>query len=150
MEDKRNKLWLSKIKTNIKQQYKNKQISEKYTLKDFCNDFIGHKNEIYYSIARQCICGHDIKRNYLYKNKYNNDVIILGSCCIKTFSTEYEKERKCFDCGIKIKKNKNNQCKECIEKDKEREKYICECGKNKKPEYKKCFLCKKKYLKNNF
>lgn len=148
MEEKRNKIWLSRIKANIRQKYKNEEISKKYKLQEFCDDFIPDNEETESMISEECICGHSIKKNYLYKHKYNNDVFILGSCCIKTFSTERQKERKCLDCDIKIRKNQYNRCRECVENHKDRQKYICECGKYKKPYYTKCYLCNKKKYAN--
>jgi len=134
--DKISKYWL-KIKENIELLYLNKEISENYTYEQFCNDFIPSDEPLEQPIQNECLCGHDIIYNYTYEN--DKDTFILGSCCIKTFSSFYRNKRSCIDCNIKIKKNKDNRCPECRKIDK------CKCkgcGYIKKDtKYKYCYLC---------
>jgi len=60
----------------------------------------------------KCICGHTIKRNcYITKG---DDILILGSCCIKRFMKN--SGRTCDDCGAKHKSTTHNYCRECKKK----------------------------------
>lgn len=159
-----NSTYWERIKTNIENLYLKKLIKENYSYDEFCNDFIPFDHPLDNNIDDKCICNHDIKYNYTYTHQKNKDQFILGSCCIKKFSTIYKNKRTCLDCNIKIKANKDNICSECkvyrkkIEKENERKlieqkKYLdsckCrECGYQKKDnKYKYCFFCNQK-LKN--
>ena len=115
--DKKSRYWL-KIKENIELLYLNKEISENYTYEKFCNDFTPSELPLDEPVENQCLCGHDIIYNYTYENDV--DTFILGSCCIKTFSSFYKNKRSCIDCNIKIKKNKENRCLDCRNLNKKR------------------------------
>jgi predicted Zn-ribbon and HTH transcriptional regulator len=146
-----------RIKYNIEYLFKKNLITENYSYKDFCNDFIPLDFPKENPICSKCLCDHPIKKNYSYIHKDNNDdELILGSCCIKKFSTIYKSKRICADCGIKIKSNKDNRCPECkknVKKIKqEQERYIesCKCKNcgyiKKDSKYKYCFICYKNKL----
>lgn len=147
-----------RIKSNIEYLFIKNLIRENYSFNDFCNDFIPLDSPRELSIYSKCLCEHPIKKNYSYIHKDNKDELILGSCCIKKFSTIYKSKRICIDCSIKIKLNKENRCCECkknnkkIKQEQERYRESCkckECGYIKKDsKYKYCYNCyKKKYNK---
>jgi hypothetical protein len=156
------KYW-ERIKLNIENLYLNDFIKENYSYESFCNDFIPQEISLKNPITDRCMCNHNIKNNYTYTHKTNKDEFILGSCCIKIFSTIYKNKRICIDCNITIRKNKDNICSQCksyriIEEAQKREKELKEqqyresckckgCGYQKKDnKYKYCFICyKKKY-----
>jgi hypothetical protein len=141
------KYW-QRIRKNIKKQYKEGYITQRYSYEDFCNNFVPDERPLTTSIRDKCICDHDIIHNYKYNHKDNEDYFILGSCCIKKFSTVYKQQRECIDCGKKIRKNDDNRCKECRETEKERLEYIekCKCKGckvvKKDDKYKYCYKCK--------
>jgi predicted Zn-ribbon and HTH transcriptional regulator len=145
-----------RIKLNIESLFNKNLIKENYSYDDFCNDFIPLEFPKQTSTKNKCLCEHSIKYNYGYIHKDNNDEFILGSCCIKKFSTIYKSKRICADCGIKVKLNKDNRCPECkknVKKIKqEQEIYIesCKCKKcgyiKKDSKYKYCFICYKNKL----
>ena len=140
------KYW-NRIKINIEKLYKKKLISQIYSYDDFCNNFNPSLKALQFPIEDKCLCGHEIKYNYTYINNSNNDVFILGSCCIETFSTIYKNKRICIDCDVKIKINKQNRCADCRKKNKEKlkkeeEKKCKGCGYLKKDtKYKYCYYC---------
>jgi hypothetical protein len=148
-EKSKSKYW-QRIRKNIKKLYIESKISKRYTYESFCNNFIPEENPLEIPETDKCICDHDIKYNYEYKHKTNDDYIILGSCCIKKFSTVYKEQRKCIDCDKKIRKNDDNRCKQCREEEEERllkiEKCKCKgCGYIKKDDkYKYCYYCNQK------
>jgi hypothetical protein len=150
------KYW-DRIKINIENLYLKKSIKQNYSYNEFCNDFKPCETSLDIPLEDKCICDHKIKHNYTYMHIKNNDVLILGSCCIKKFSTMYKNKRTCIDCNITIRKNVHNYCVECrlyrkiqLEKQKAKEAYIesCRCyscGYLKKDnKYKYCYLCYKK------
>jgi len=118
------KLW-KKIKKNMKDKYKRGEINNRYSYKEFCNDFISDMDATEDKTTDECLCGHAIEYNYEYKHKKGYDTFILGSSCIITFSTENKKLneelRTCLECKCKIKKNKSNMCTDCKEKKKNKE-----------------------------
>jgi hypothetical protein len=132
------KYWI-RIKTNIEKLFENKVIKENYLYDDFCDDFNPSLKPIKTPISEECLCGHPIKYNYTYTNKYNKDVFILGSCCIETFSTTYKNRRICIDCNDKIKINKENRCSDCRKRNKQNEKKEKE---RKSKQCKNCLLSK--------
>ena len=147
------KYW-DRIKINIENLYLKKFIKENYSYDDFCNDFIPCETPLEIPIKDKCICDHNIKHNYTYIHNKNNDVLILGSCCIKKFSTMYKNRRTCIDCNITIRKNTDNYCSECrsykkieIQRQKEQDAFIqsCRCKKcgylKKNNKYKYCYYC---------
>lgn len=58
-----------------------------------------------------CICGHPIKNNCYIK--YNDQIIVLGNCCIKRFIPKEQQGRTCEECGNPHKNRKSNLCTEC-------------------------------------
>jgi hypothetical protein len=156
MENQDSKYWV-RIKANIKKLYKEGNITQRYSYENFCNDFIPDEEPLEDNESNKCLCEHDIKYNHEYKHKDNSDYFILGSCCIKKFSKYYQHQRICIDCNKKIKKNKDNRCKECREEEQERlldeERRRCRgCNYIKKDDkYKYCYYCnqKKKSTYNN-
>jgi hypothetical protein len=57
----------------------------------------------------ECICQTKIERNcYIRKGE---DILVLGSCCIKAFCEYYG--RTCEICDAKHKRSKSNRCKDC-------------------------------------
>ncbi|WP_396190332.1 hypothetical protein [Flavobacterium sp.] len=155
MEENR-KYW-KRIRANIKKLKKEGKITKRYKYESFCNNFIPLDDPLDNSITNKCLCDHDIKYNYKYIHKDREDYFILGSCCIKKFSTFYKNQRKCKECNVDIKKNESNLCKICRdmerEKIKEQEKRKCKCCGYIKADdkYKYCYYCnqKKKYTYNN-
>lgn len=150
------KYW-KRIKANIKKLKKEGDITKRYKYESFCNNFIPLDKPLDNSITNKCLCDHDIKYNYKYIHKDRDDFFILGSCCIKKFSTVYKLERKCKECNKDIKKNKDNLCKECREFEittkmleqqmlERLEKLKCKgCGYIKKDDkYKYCYRCNMK------
>ena len=153
-----------KIMTNLKSMFKQGLTQKEYSFAEFCKDF--YEAEELDGNDDHCMCNHAIFKRYKYKHKTNDDYFVLGCCCIKTFSEEYKKLRKCLSCQKKIKKNKSNMCKECkedadaIEQQRIMEQeqklleelsYHCkECNyKMKTNKYRYCFLCFEK-RKNKF
>lgn len=109
----------------------------------------------------ECICGHKIVENCYITN--GEEILILGSCCIKKFIPEDKSGRTCSSCGRIHKNRKTNLCNDCREIYKECKKCgvahlnkisLCEkcqgncldCGKKCKPEYDKCYDCKTKFF----
>ncbi len=141
-----------RIKLNIENLYLKGFLKDNYSYESFCNDFIPCEIQLEIPKNEECLCQHRIKYNYTYTHKTNKDELILGSCCIKKFSTIYKKKRTCIDCNITIRTNKDNRCSECKIYKKKEQQYIdsckCkECGYVKKDDkYKYCYFCyKKKY-----
>jgi hypothetical protein len=102
-----------RIKINIEKLYINDLIKENYSYESFCDEFVPCEYPIEKPYKRECLCDHPIKHNYTYTHQTNKDEMILGSCCIKKFSTMYKNRRTCKDCNIHIYKNKDNICTEC-------------------------------------
>jgi len=115
------KYW-KRIKINIELLYSKGLIQENYSYDSFCNEFIPCENPVDNPLEKECLCDHPIKQNYRYKHHTNKDKFILGSCCIKKFSTIYKNKRICLYCQIKIKKNTDNICTECKSNIKENKK----------------------------
>jgi hypothetical protein len=147
---------VSRIKKNLKREYELGNVSKHYTFKSFCNNFKAVDQK---PIERNfnCICGHPILYNYKYKHIKRDDVLILGSCCIEKYSTLHkegeEAKRKCLDCDVIIKKNKDNLCKKCRSDrliiEREYNNYYCKCGKSKDKDFEDCYNChnNEKYTK---
>ena len=133
-----------RIKANIKKQYEEGKITKKYSYNSFCNNFIAEEQELEIAETNECLCDHEIIRNYKYKHKERGDYFILGSCCIKKFSVEYYKKIQCKECNEKIKPNKYNICSKCrIEKEYENRCKCKKCGYIKNDDkYKYCYKCK--------
>jgi len=139
---------ISRIKKNIKREYELGRVSKHYTFKSFCDNF---KAVVEIPIERNyyCICGHAIFYNYKYKHIKRDDIFILGSCCIEKYSTLHkegeEAKRKCLDCDVIIRKNKDNLCKKCrldrLIIEREHNNYYCKCGKSKDKDFEDCYNC---------
>jgi len=114
------KSYISKIKKSIKELKEQGHIIKRYKFQSFCDNFISDERGVKYEefnprdrATTKCMCGHPILYNFKYKHISNGDFFVLGSCCIKKFSTHYQKERKCKECNEPIKKNNDNLCKDC-------------------------------------
>jgi hypothetical protein len=59
----------------------------------------------------ECLCGHPIKNNCYIVNEKNENLIVLGNCCIKRFILK--NGRTCERCEQPHKTRKNNYCKSC-------------------------------------
>ena len=86
----------------------------------------------------KCVCGHKIKKNcYL---EYNDEILILGSCCIKRFLPKNSAGRTCDECGKSHRNRKINKCNDC------KVGYCLECWKPMDiSSYDRCAEC---YFKN--
>jgi hypothetical protein len=103
--------------------------------------------------TNKCICGHPITENCYIEN--GEELIVLGSCCVKRFIT---KRRTCGICNEPHKNIKINRCNDCrVKCDKCRKEYkhgkfsLCSdcrkgtcdiCSKKCNPNYNTCYTCK--------
>lgn len=148
MEVKEHSKYWDRIRANIKKMKKEGKITKRYKYDSFCDNFIPSETPMTTSITNKCICDHEIVHNYKYIHMNTGDCVILGSCCIKKFSTIYKEQRKCKECSEEIRKNEDNLCKICREMERDKMKHIekCKCkgcGYIKKDDkYKYCFKCK--------
>ena len=97
------------------------------------------------ALSEECICGHPIKQNCYITN--NEDILVLGNCCIKRFIPKCG--RTCSECGGGHKNRKDNKCHSCRNKDRKDSskcgRKCSECGsghRNRKDN--KCHLCRNK------
>jgi hypothetical protein len=58
-----------------------------------------------------CICGHEIQRNFFICSKEEDEILILGSECINRFIVK--KGRTCGKCGENHRNHKDNLCNRC-------------------------------------
>lgn len=104
-----------------------------------------------------CICGHPIHRQFILRNRTNDDEIILGSDCIINY-VFMGLRVQCCHCEKEFKftqlnyKHKDNLCKDCRKKDincKRCDK-VCHVRKYKLKDFVNCKKCKKEIeeLKN--
>lgn len=85
--------------------------------------------------TNECICGHTITKNCYITN--GDNIIILGSCCIKKFIPN--KKRTCETCGNFHQNHSINKCNNCRVG-------ICEiCETECDYKYRKCYRCKFRY-----
>ena len=154
--------YIQRIRKNIKERYLEGKISKRYSFNSFCNRFIPDLYCLDEQEEERCICGHPITRNFKYTHVKCDDYFILGRCCIEKFSKYHENQRKCKGCDTKIRKNKSNYCKKCIDDEKKKikeekekiryyKKCQCkDCGYQKKDDkYRYCYKCfqrRKEYL----
>lgn len=90
--------------TNIEPYLQNKifeKSNNKINIKEAINEFLyigkfDENDEIFYNIKQKlnidkyrCLCNRTIKNICIYANKYNNNIIILGSDCMKRFLNKY-------------------------------------------------------------
>jgi hypothetical protein len=158
--------YISKIKKSIKELNEQGYITKRYKFQSFCDNFISDDKGCKYEefkprdrATTKCMCGHAILYNFKYKHKTKDDFFVLGSCCIKKFSTHYRKQRECKICNEPIRKNKTNMCETCDETEQQRITYEktrlklirenedrCRCKKcgtiKKDSKYKLCYTCK--------
>lgn len=60
----------------------------------------------------RCICNHKIEINCYIFNKSNNQMLIIGTECVKKFTKKGTKQ-VCYGCGETHLNRKNDLCKEC-------------------------------------
>ena len=102
-----------------------------------------------------CVCGQQITNPYFITDSRikEPDILVLGSECIKSF-TSFGKKRFCSICAVEHKNRNYNECNKCLttcncgktksknsDKCKACESLICACGKPKKSQYKTCWKC---------
>ena len=74
--------------------------------------------------------------NCYIADKNNENVIVIGNCCIKSFLSEDKSGRTCEKCGSPHKNRVCNRCNSCRSG-------ICDrCGKEIDKKYKLCHPCK--------
>jgi hypothetical protein len=80
---------------------------------------------------KECVCGHAIVENCYIT--FEDDLLILGNCCIKKFIPK--SSRTCRDCGKSHKNSVVDRCNNCRAG-------ICDdCEKKCDKKYKKCYKC---------
>ncbi|CCV01994.1 hypothetical protein IIV22A_150R [Invertebrate iridescent virus 22] len=62
--------------------------------------------------SNKCICTHDIEENCYIKNVINEQILIVGNCCINKF-LNIDTSKKCERCNEPHKNKKNNYCNTC-------------------------------------
>jgi len=101
--------------------------------KKYFNLKFRNKNTKHPAQTDHCLCGHYIAENCYVYNSTNEEIKVLGNCCIKKFIPK--SSRTCEDCGETHRNRKWNKCNDCVEN-------ICfECGKENNSEYKYCYAC---------
>jgi hypothetical protein len=97
-----------------------------------------YKQAPFYEEEDECVCGHSIKENCYITN--DEEVLILGNCCIKRFMPKNKSGRTCERCKNPHKNRVVNLCNEC------RYKYCKDCGIEKfDKKYKLCYNCWNKF-----
>ena len=82
-----------------------------------CNRHINYSKVAYAKdrrkphLKRYCVCGAPIILNCYVADKSNERVIVLGSCCIKSFMDKCG--RTCEECGSFHRNRKDNLCNDC-------------------------------------
>lgn len=90
-----------------------------------------YKDQELPELVDECICGHRIIDNCYITD--GNEILILGSCCIKKFIPD--SSRTCERCGEPHKNRKVNRCNLC-------RKGVCDgCGIKCNDKYKQCYKC---------
>ena len=80
-----------------------------------------------------CVCGHDIIYNFYIADENFENIMVLGSTCIKRFIGT---QRTCNVCGVAHKNRIVDRCNECREG-------LCDtCDKPINACYSKCYRCK--------
>ena len=78
---------------------------------------IGHT--IFPSFKDTCQCGHKpIKRQYYIRNKFTNEIKIIGSECKNTFLPKQNRKKTCQKCGDPHQNRKDDLCNNCRPKKK--------------------------------
>ncbi len=62
-----------------------------------------------------CVCGHEIRYNCYITYDGFDEIMVLGSCCIKRFMPKETAGRTCSNCKKPHKNSKDNYCHECRE-----------------------------------
>ena len=65
----------------------------------------GHKLE--------CVCTHEILKNYYIKHVPTKMIVVVGSCCIKRYLPEDNQRKTCSECGAPHKNRTVDMCNEC-------------------------------------
>ena len=65
--------------------------------------------------VNNCVCGTKILRKCYIKSPQNDDILVIGSCCIKRFLPKHKQNRTCQDCAKPHRSIKDNLCKRCRE-----------------------------------
>lgn len=73
----------------------------------------GELNLIEPEIKNACICTHYIEKNCYLRRLDNNDLIVVGNCCIKKFIPQEKSKRTCVKCGNPHKNKSNSICNQC-------------------------------------
>ena len=81
----------------------------------------------------ECVCGHKITNNCYIT--YNDEILILGNCCIKKFLPKDNAGRTCDECGKSHRNRKINKCNDC------KIGYCLNCHKPCERYYTKCYKC---------
>ncbi len=80
-------------------------------------------------IPDECICGHPIKRHYFITDKNEEDLLCIGSECIKRFLPENVQGRTCSMCMAPHRRTKHRICFDCENQIKNEQKKLCaDCG----------------------
>jgi hypothetical protein len=83
--------------------------------------------------ANECVYGHQIKYNCYITDADEEQILVLGNCCIKKFVPK--SSRTCEKCGEPHKNRVVNRCHAC------RVGVYDGCGKKCNKSYKKCYNC---------
>ena len=87
----------------------------------------------------RCICGHPITiQHYITDNE--GGVLVIGSECINNF-LHFSKAKRCSKCKQTHKNRITDLCNDC-------RKHICDCGKKKSEQYKRCYSCQRDHNNN--
>jgi hypothetical protein len=87
-----------------------------YSIEDIFEEFI-NKGQDYNSEELECMCGHDISKNFIIQHPKNNHKMIIGSSCMKKFLKNHT--FRCSGCNSEYKHNKynhkykDNLCSDC-------------------------------------
>ncbi len=82
------------------------QFKNQYTFEEYFNN-----SRALPSYEVKCGCGHEIIRNEYIYNKKTKQIKVVGSTCIKHW-TSYNNLKDCTMCGL-ITKTQNGICKSC-------------------------------------
>jgi hypothetical protein len=85
----------------------------------------------------KCICGHSIVKQH-YITDGEGGILVIGSECINNI-LHFSRANRCSNCKQIHKNRKTTLCNDC-------RKHLCDCGKKKPEEYKRCYSCHKNNL----
>jgi len=69
--------------------------------------------EIFPKFESNCLCGHEIERQFYIMNKYTQKVKVIGSKCIEKFLPKNNRRKTCIVCGKAHQNRKDDKCKNC-------------------------------------